>query len=71
MDREPWGDETAEAWTHEPPPAPEYVVRTLPLCPVCKGLARRELAEAGQHGPWRCDLHGEVTPEFEELEVPA
>lgn len=66
----------SEAWCPEPPPprAPRFVERTLPLCPVCSGLARRDIlamtSEGQRFGPWRCDLHGEVTPRFEVMQVP-
>ena len=69
--------ESSEPWVPEPPPRePRYEERELPLCPDCKGLARREIlaltAEGAQHGPWRCDLHGELTHvEWETMEVPA
>jgi len=56
----------------EPPPqAPRYVVRDVPLCPVCTGLVRRDLNDPNEgrpHGPWRCDLHGVVAPMWEQLE---
>ncbi len=64
----------SEPWVPLPPKGPVYEERTVPLCPICKGLARRDLRDtlAGkQHGPWRCDLHGEVLPEWETLEIPA
>lgn len=64
----------SEPYCPEPPPtAPRYVVRDVPLCPVCTGLVRRDLGDpaAGQpHGPWRCDVHGVVAPMMERLEVP-
>lgn len=66
---------TSEPYDPEPAPRePEYVERDVPTCPTCRGLVRRELvALTGQgqkHGPWRCDLHGEVTPVWETYEVP-
>ena len=64
----------SEPWVPESPPrAPRYVERDLPLCPVCSGLARRDLGDpdnGAPHGPWLCDLHGAVTPVWERLEVP-
>jgi len=64
----------SEPYCPEPAPkAPRYVVRDMPLCPVCSGMTRRDLRdpEAGDpHGPWRCDLHGVVEPVWEQLEVP-
>jgi hypothetical protein len=63
----------SEPYIHEvPPQAPRYVERDVPLCPTCSGLARRDLGDPGirPHGPWRCDLHGEVTPVWERIEVP-
>jgi len=68
-------DTTSEPWVPEPAPrAPRFEERELPLCPACKGLARRDILaltnEGQQFGPWRCDLHGEVTPVWEYLEIP-
>lgn len=67
--------ESHEPWVPEPPPGPSFEPRELPLCPLCKGLARREIlaltAEGASYGPWQCDLHGEIPRvEFEVLEVP-
>jgi hypothetical protein len=58
-----------------PPQVPRYETRTLPLCPQCKGLARREILamtnEGQQYGPWSCDIHGAIAlVEYEELEIP-
>ncbi len=66
--------QTSEQWVPEPPPmGPRYEEREIPTCPLCDGLVRRELRDtaAGQeHGPWRCDLHGEVTPRLDTWEIP-
>lgn len=67
---------TTEPWVPVPPPeGPRFEARELPLCPTCKGLARRTLGDPSNgkpHGPWRCDLHGKLdTVEFETLEIPA
>lgn len=68
-----WND-SPEPWVPEAPPkAPRFVERDLPLCPLCLGLARRDLGDPAAgipHGPWRCDLHGEVQPVIERLEIP-
>lgn len=51
-----------------------YEERTVPVCPVCHNLVRRDLGPSTptghQHGPWRCDLHGEVGVIWETYEVP-
>jgi hypothetical protein len=65
---EPWVPETQDTRL-------EWETRELPLCPECKGLARREIlsmtAEGQQYGPWQCDLHGVLRRvEFETLDVP-
>lgn len=68
---------TSEPWVPEPPDTRlEWEERELPLCPDCKGLARRDIlamTNEGQHyGPWRCDIHGELDRvEYETLEIPA
>ena len=64
-----------EQWVPEPPPrGPRYEERTVPTCPSCNGLVRREIlaltSEGQQYGPWKCDLHGEVTPDFDTWEIP-
>jgi hypothetical protein len=65
-----------EPWVPEPPDTRlEWETRELPLCPECKGLARREIlsmtAEGQQYGPWQCDLHGVLARvEYEMLDVP-
>jgi hypothetical protein len=69
-------ERTSEPWVPEPPPqGPRFEVREVPTCPTCHGLARREIgaltAEGPSFGPWRCDIHGEVTPVFERVEVSA
>jgi hypothetical protein len=63
----------SEPWVPEPPPqGPEWETRWVPLCPICKGLVRRQLDGAvDRPGPWACDLHGTIRePEYEELEIP-
>lgn len=47
-----------EQWLDEP----------QPVCPVCGGLARRTLSSVPDEppGPWTCDLHGEIVPEWVE-----
>lgn len=64
-----------EPWVSEPPPqGPEFEVRTVPLCPICMGIVRREILNDGARGPWLCDLHGAVPNDAvlrEELEIPA
>lgn len=70
----------SEYETHEPlVPEPtalvsRFVDRELVLCPICKCLVRRVLGDQSngrEHGAWRCDLHGEVTPVREMYEVSA
>jgi len=46
-------------WEHE-----------IPVCPLCGGMVRAEILHQNnpddpERGPWRCDLHGEVTPVWE------
>ena len=56
-----------------PPEGPSYVERDVPICPICRQLVRRDLREpaAGRpHGPWMCDIHRQVTPVWERVEVP-
>jgi hypothetical protein len=45
----------------------------VPTCPICGGMVRRELLlrkrpEDPEWGPWTCDLHGKVTPHWEDVE---
>ncbi|GIV03646.1 MAG: hypothetical protein KatS3mg015_2476 [Fimbriimonadales bacterium] len=44
----------------------EYWSWTEPvaLCPLCGCLLRAEVLDHFQRGPWKCDIHGEVTPEW-------
>ena len=57
-----------------PPEGPRFEARDVPTCRKCSGLVRRDLLaqtnEGQRFGPWRCDLHGEVTPHWEHLDVP-
>jgi hypothetical protein len=68
-------EHTSEPFLPEPPPrGPGFEEREVPICPTCLGLVRRDIlamtAEGQQFGPWRCDRHGEVTPLFEQFQVP-
>lgn len=53
-----------------------YEPRQLPLCPTCKGMARRErlqrpTPDSPEFGPWTCDLHGTLDRvEMTWLDVP-
>lgn len=47
---------------------PEYE-RAIPVCPVCGGMMRADILPRKRwddptRGPWKCDLHGEVKPEW-------
>lgn len=47
----------------------EETWQSYPVCPICGAMARAELLqrkgpEDPIRGPYRCDLHGEVTPEW-------